>query len=219
MPCVRSGAHKMFHAREIRGAPSNSCATRREGNSRRASKFPRKIFVFFAICIETCCGIAGSPSTGQPSVTVSVTPPSANVLLGATQQFQCVVSGSSDAAVTWEVNGVHGGTSSNGTISAAGLYTAPAAMPSQPSVTVTAVSHANAADSGSASVTLQDNFTISVTPNPANVPTGGVQVFTAAISASGDPAAGFNWSVNGISGGNSTVGTIAVTSATTALYL
>ena len=60
--------------------------------------------------------------------------------------------------------------------------------------------------------------TVNVTPNPANVPTGGAQVFTASVSGSGDPAAGFVWSVDGIAGGNSTVGTIASTGATTALY-
>jgi len=60
--------------------------------------------------------------------------------------------------------------------------------------------------------------TVNITPNPATVPTGGAQVFTASVSGSSDPAGGFVWSVNGVTNGNSTVGTIASTGATTALY-
>jgi hypothetical protein len=163
-----------------------------------------------------CAGSTGPPA--QTSVTVSVTPASANVFLGATQQFQSMVSGSSNTAVEWEVNGVAGGAPGTGTISSTGFYTAPTAMPAGGRVTIGAVSSADTADSGSASVTLEDDISISVAPPTANVPTGGAQVFTATTTASGDPAAGFTWSVSGIAGGNSTVGTIVTTSATTALY-
>jgi len=171
---------------------------------------------FAGLVLQLSCAGSTSPP-GQTSVTVSVTPPTANVFLGATQQFQSVVSGSSNSGVVWQVNGVTGGSAGSGTISATGLYAAPTTMPAG-TVTVTAVSDADAADSGSASVTLENNIEISVAPPTANVPAGGAQVFTATMTASGDPAPGFNWSVNGIAGGNSTVGTIVTTSPTTALY-
>jgi uncharacterized repeat protein (TIGR03803 family) len=46
-----------------------------------------------------------------------------------------------------------------------------------------------------------------VTPTLANVPAGGTQAFTGTVTGASSP--GVNWSVNGISGGNSTVGTIS----------
>jgi hypothetical protein len=151
-------------------------------------------------------------------VGVSVSPSGANLFLGSTQQFQAIVTGSSNESVTWEVNGVIGGTASAGTISAGGLYTAPAILPAPPSATVTAVSQADTQASGSAIVSLEDNVAVTVAPSTVNVPTNGEQVFTASETAMGNPAAGFTWSVNGIAGGNSTIGTIVSTGTTTAAY-
>ena len=142
--------------------------------------------------------------------------------LGASQAFQATVTGTSDTSVSWEVNGVAGGNSSAGTIVASGAdtatYTAPAILPSPRNVTVTAASSANPQASDSASVSLQDNIAVNVSPTTANIPTGGEQVFTASVSGADGAATGINWSVNGIAGGNATVGTIAATSATTAMY-
>ena len=153
---------------------------------------------------------------------MSVEPASASVFLGGTQQFQAAVTGSTNISVTWEVNGVSGGSASAGTISVSGLYTAPATLPFPASVTVTAVSQADARASTSASVSLKDDIVVTVSPAMASVPTGGAQVFTANISGTSGFAAGVNWSVNGIAGGNATVGTIASTGSSggsvTALY-
>jgi hypothetical protein len=61
---------------------------------------------------EVNCAIVGSPSKVAPSsVSVTVTPASASLLLGATQPFQAIVTGSPNATVTWELNHVPGGTS------------------------------------------------------------------------------------------------------------
>jgi len=188
---------------------------------RRRESWPRALALGI-LCVATIvginCGIAGKPPSGTSSnVSVTVTPPSASVLLGATQQFQAIVTGDSNTSVTWEVNNVPGGTASSGTISAAGLYTAPAISPSPPSVAVTAVSQADTRASGSAIVNLTNDIVVTVAPPTASVPTGGEQVFAVSISGTG-ATAGVTWSVNGIAGGNSIVGTIASTSATTALY-
>ncbi len=172
-----------------------------------------------AAIVDVNCGIAGKPPNGgSSSVSVTVTPPGANLVLGATQQFQAVVTGNSNTAVTWEVNNVPGGAATSGTVSATGLYTAPVILPSSPSVAVTAVSQADTSASGSAIVNLTDDIVVMVAPITASVPTGGEQVYTVSVSGTGGAAAGVTWSVNGIAGGNSTVGTIATTSATTALY-
>ena len=174
------------------------------------------------------CGYAGNPSTQTSpppvtppptvTVTVSVQPASASIFLGATQQFQATISGTSNSSVGWEVNGSVSGNAQVGTISATGLYSAPAILPSPPSVTITAVSAADATVSGSATVTLTDSITVTLSPLAAIVPTGGAQVFTATVSGSGSAAAGLAWSANGIAGGNATVGTVVAGNAGTALY-
>lgn len=50
-------------------------------------------------------------------------------------------------------------------------------------------------------------ISVSVAPSAANVPTGGNQQFTATVSNTGNQAV--TWQVNGIAGGNATVGTIS----------
>lgn len=59
---------------------------------------------------------------------------------------------------------------------------------------------------------------VTVSPSAATVPTLGAQVFTANVSGADSSSAGVTWSVNGIAGGNSTLGTIITTGAATALY-
>jgi len=96
----------------------------------------------------------------QVSVTIS---PSA-ITMGtlATQAFTATVSGSTNTAVTWQVNGVTGGNSANGVISTTvlgtaneSLFLAPAAVPSPASVSVTAISQADPTKLATATVTIQ----------------------------------------------------------------
>jgi len=89
-----------------------------------------------------------------PTVTVTVSPASAQVPVNGLQQFSAAVANTSNTAVTWSANGVPGGNSTVGTISFAGLYTAPAKIPSPATVTVTATSQADSTKSGSATVTI-----------------------------------------------------------------
>jgi hypothetical protein len=128
------------------------------------------------------------------------------------------VSGSTDASVAWQVNGVANGNAISGTVSGTGRYTAPAVMPSPASVTVTAISQANSNDHASAVVTLQAITGVFVLPSAATVAPGGAQIFTASISGSGTLAGGVAWNVNGVASGNATLGTIVVNGATSAEY-
>jgi hypothetical protein len=75
-------------------------------------------------------------------------------MLGNTLQFAGSVSGSSNTAVAWAVNGTVGGNSTVGTTSTSGLYSAPAALPSPATVTVSATSQADTTKSASISVTI-----------------------------------------------------------------
>jgi hypothetical protein len=102
-----------------------------------------------AAALLSSCGGGGSLL-----VSVSISPTSARVALGTTQQFTANVVGATNSAVSWQVNGVVGGNGTVGTVSSTGLYTAPSAIPSPANVTVTAVSQAASTKSGSASVTV-----------------------------------------------------------------
>jgi hypothetical protein len=89
-------------------------------------------------------------ANGQ-QVSVSIAPTMASVPVGATQQFTATVSGTSNTAVTWAVDGVPSGNASVGTVDANGLYTAPQTTGHH---TVTATSVADTSKSASATVTV-----------------------------------------------------------------
>ncbi|MGD0401730.1 MAG: hypothetical protein ABSB66_00915 [Candidatus Acidiferrales bacterium] len=165
------------------------------------------------------CGYAGTPpGPPPPNVTVTIQPTSASLFLGQTQAFQATVVGSTNTSVTWQVNGVAGGSAAAGTISSSGLFTAPAILPSGASATVTAVSQANPKDSASVTVTLQDNIVVSLLPTSATVSTGAAQVFTVTVTGTGSPSTAVTWSVNGVPGGNATFGTIVSNGPASAVY-
>ena len=89
-----------------------------------------------------------------PSVSVTISPASATVRTGRTYTFSASVHNATNNAVTWKVNGIPGGNSIVGTITAKGLYLAPASVPTPNPVTVTATSVADSSKSASASVTI-----------------------------------------------------------------
>jgi len=123
---------------------------------------------FFLLCavvvipvLAACSGPTSSGGGGQVVVTLNLTTATVNVF--GTQQFTASVAGSSNKAVTWQVSGVTGGSRATGFVSSTGLYEAPSGVPTKSdgkggatlaTVTVTAVSQANAAASGSAVVTI-----------------------------------------------------------------
>jgi len=171
-------------------------------------------------------GCGGNNSTTPPppppqSATVTVSSSSSSVVLGNTQQFTATVTGISNTEVTWSVNGVSGGNSTVGTISSAGLYTAPQDLPNPSNVTIKATSQANSSASGNGVLTITSDITVSVATNPSGMssvfPGGTVQLLATVISG-GHPDTNVNWAVNGVANGNSTVGTIAAIGADAALY-
>jgi hypothetical protein len=146
-------------------------------------------FLAAAAALAGCAGVAksspASNSNTPPSgsgVTVRVAPASANVRAGATQSFSATVAGSSNTSVTWQVNGVAGGSAPTGTISSSGAYIAPATVPSPNTVTVRAVSSADATASGSSAVTLQNPVPVLTSIAPTSVPAG---AFAITVNGSG----------------------------------
>ena len=71
-----------------------------------------------------------------------------------TFRFTATVTGSANTGVIWQVDNATGGSSAAGTITPAGVYTAPAALPVPQSATVTAVAAADPAVSATATITL-----------------------------------------------------------------
>jgi hypothetical protein len=104
--------------------------------------------------------------TSSSSIVVSVQPATATVSDFLTHQFAATVTGTADTAVTWQVNGVAGGSQKFGFISSAGLYVAPSAVPTKSdskgntvttTVPITAVSQADTTASGTSTVTIAPN--------------------------------------------------------------
>lgn len=186
------------------------------------------VFLYIGAIAQAGCGtgttsVPNSPPGNPPSnptsiVSVTIAPTSSTIFLGQSQQFQVTVLGTTNESVTWEVDGQPGGNTTIGTISGDGIYSAPAIVPTTADVTITAVSAADSTASASTSVTIQDDIVVSISPSSANVSQGAQQAFTASISAIGNPAPGLTWSVNGIPGGNATVGTIVPAANGGALY-
>jgi hypothetical protein len=132
-----------------------------------------------------------------------VTPNPGNVLLGETLTFTATVSNSSDTTVIWSVNGITGGSLQAGTISADGVYTAPADLPQGGTVQVTATSHADSSKFATVSVTIVSDISVSISPGTASVELGAAQAFHASISSNGKPDPTIHWSLSGPSCPNS----------------
>ena len=97
------------------------------------------VTVSLAFVLSGCGGGNGIYQSLAVTPTIMVSPATVNVQQGAKQQFAATVTNSVDDTVTWEVNGVLGGTMLTGTIDVNGVYTAPPVVPQPPNVTVTAV--------------------------------------------------------------------------------
>src|ERR1700738_3617369 len=165
-----------------------------DSNSRRAAQSPYIALPILALLATAACtlgcsgGIASSvapplppPSQTPSSVSVTITPATSSVLLGNTQTLTPSVTGSADTAVSWSVNGIPGGSPTTGTITAAGLYTAPQILPALTTVTVTARSVADPAKQASATITILSDITVALAPSTVGVELGATQPFHAAI--------------------------------------
>jgi hypothetical protein len=141
--------------------------------------------VFLGGCSGTT-GSKSSPSTpsgpSTPGATsVTVAPTTANIRAGDWFQFTASVSGNSNTAVTWSVNGTAGGSSATGTVSSSGNYTSPRSLPSPNTLTITATSVASSTATASSAVTLLNPTPGLTGTNPASVGTGN---FTLGITGS-----------------------------------
>lgn len=166
---------------------------------RRRASFPAIVSISCLLAIAGCSAGTFSSSGGgstTPSVTVTGT---AATRLGTSTQFFATVANVTSQSVTWQVNGITGGSAATGTISAAGIYTAPATVPSQNPVTISAISQAQPTLSGTLVESIWNPVPVltspTVTPNSTSTTTfqidvrGSGFVPGATIQISGSPIA------------------------------
>ena len=136
--------------------------------------------------------------TTQQSVSVTVSPTSATIASGGTQQFTATVSNSTNTTVTWSATA--------GTISASGLFTAPT-VTTDTTVTVKATSAADTSKSASATITVKA---------PAPVPALTVSPMSLSFSAT---QGGTNPAPATLSIANSGGGTLSFTASSDQAWL
>lgn len=114
--------------------------------------------------------------TAPPAVAITVTPTTGNLNACRTLQFSATVTGTTNTAVTWSVQEGAAG----GTITAAGLYTAP----SGPGVYhVVGTSQADTTKTAVATVTVNEVIlAVAVSPATVTVAPGGSAQFTATVT-------------------------------------
>ena len=151
------------------------------------------------------------------NLTVAITSGPGAVNNGASAQYAATVTPAPNSNPNRSVNwSVSCGSADCGAIDGTGLYTAPVLAPSPPTVTIRATSVADPSKSAAVNVTINALIAVIVLPEAASVPLEGTQQFSATVGGVADQAV--DWSVNGMVGGDATVGTITNTAANPGLY-
>jgi uncharacterized protein YjdB len=164
---------------------------------------------------------ADTTKSGTASLTIAsdiglaIMPASANVELGASQQFHARVSSSGhpDPAVRWSVSGA-ACPSACGTVDVNGNYTAPQILPQPANVSVIAQSIADPTRQASVSVNITSNFLFQLSA-PSSVSTGASVAITATLTPvpASRPSSVVAWALSGAGCNGAACGTL-VTGAT-----
>ena len=145
-------------------------------------------------------------------ITLNLTPNAASVELGATQTFQTAVtsSGHPDTSIRWSLSGP-ACVSACGTVDASGNYTAPQALPSPASATVTAQSVADPSKQVSVVVSITSSFSLQLSA-PSSVPVAGTATIVATLTPipGSNPSPALSWALSGPGCSGSSCGTLTV---------
>lgn len=172
---------------------------------------PWRTITIISVCLWVPAALGVAQSTrnhhGSGSIKVTLSPTSSTLQVNQTQQFSASVSGTDHRGLIWLVNGRAGGNATMGTITSAGLYTAPSSAPSG-LVTITARSTAlpSAYANARIAITGASSIAVSISPTSTSMQVNRTQQFGALVSGTSNTAV--HWMVNGTLGGNSTVGWI-----------
>jgi uncharacterized protein (DUF1800 family) len=107
---------------------------------------------------------------------VTVTPSTATVHAGGSNNFSATVTGSSNQSVTWSITGHGGGDAAVGFLTSQGNYGAPATPPNPNVITIVATSVADPTKTASSTVTLQNPVPALNAVTPNSFGTGGFLV-------------------------------------------
>jgi hypothetical protein len=150
-------------------------------------------------------------------IVVNVTPASGTIGASSTFQITAAVSGGATNDVEWYVNDIKNGNVLVGVVSQANptTYTAPSSVPSPATVVVKAISTEDASryDSCLVTVTEPPDISVDVSPEREEVEVSESVAITATVT--GGTTGDVLWYVDGIAGGNSTVGTVTQTNPAT----
>lgn len=144
-------------------------------------------FTVVATSVADASKTASATVTVVEPLSISVLPATTALNPGQQQSFTALVRGAANGAVTWSVREAGGGT-----VSAAGLYTAPATLGTY---TVEAKSAADGSKVGTALVTVTNAslVRVQVSPNTEQAYYGQQRTFTATVSRSNNTAV--TWSL------------------------
>ena len=120
---------------------------------------------------------AASAMLTLTSETVTVAPATVILYPGQTLQFSAAVTNTTNPAVIWSIP-----SGAPGAIGASGLFTAPASIATQQTVTVTATSQADNTTTGTSTISLLPHVSVTVSPAVATLVAGQTQQFTAALT-------------------------------------
>src|SRR5271169_4451729 len=124
----------------------------------------RKLGVAIMLLVDGFVSGCSSNSSNVTPEGATVSPASADLLVGQTIQFTTNLS-TNASTITWSVNGAAGGDSTVGTIDDTGKYTAPAAQLASPAMVIAAKT-SNPALAASAMVTVVGTGQVASTANP-----------------------------------------------------
>jgi hypothetical protein len=127
----------------------------------------------------------------NPPVTLSLNGPSGPLFPSGTQTFTATILDSTNSGATWSLSPNVGSLTINGT---SAVYTAPATISAQQTVTVTVQSKAQPSVTASQTMQLNPAVTLSLNAPAAPLFPSGTQTFTATIADTTN--SGVNWSLN-----------------------
>jgi hypothetical protein len=143
--------------------------------------------------------IAVVSAAATPVIAAAVSPKTTSVATAGTVSFTATVTGTGvgqSTAVTWSVQEAGGGT-----VSAAGLYTAPATAGTY-HVVATSVADTSKNDIATVTVTAAPVIAVAVSPKTASVTAGGTASFTATVTGTtAGQSTAVTWSVQEAGGG------------------
>lgn len=145
-------------------------------------------------------------------VSVSVSPTSSSVELGASAAFSGTITsmGNPNPGFTWAISGIGCTGASCGVVDANGTYTAPQILPAATNITITATSIADPSKSAAASIAITSSFSLNLT-GPSTVFTRTTVNYSAVVTpaASSNPSRTVAWSVSGAGCAGAACGTIS----------